>query len=233
MAGPWFWPLYDLRIVTPRIELRWPREEEIFELIESSRGNIHPPDLMPFNVGWSILESPEYERQFLQHHWQVRARWKPTSWSYNPFVYLDGEPIGSQGVDGKDFGITRAAHTGSWLRMDHQGKGIGKEMRSAILHLAFDGLGAHVAYSGAWEDNPSSLGVSRALGYEENGDQVLSRQSTAARQIGLKLTRERWDQRRRDDIVIEGLEPCLELFGRGDGDRSAPPAAGQSQHRTG
>ena len=211
-SGPWFWPLYDLRIVTPRLELRWPREEEIFEPIETSRGNIHPPDRMPFNFPWSTKPSPEYERQFLQHHWQVRSSWKPESWSYNPFVFLDGEPIGSQGLDGKEFAVTKALHSGSWLRMDRQGQGIGKEMRAAILHLAFEGLGAVVAYSSAWDDNPASLGVSRALGYEENGDDLLPRADEPVRQIRLKLTRERWEQHRRDDIVIEGLEPCLELF---------------------
>ena len=223
MAGPWFWPLYDLRIVTPRIELRWPTEPEIFELIETSKGNIHPSGSMPFNVSWSTLETPEYERQFLQHHWQVRARWKPGKWSYNPFVFLDGEPIGSQGLDATEYAVTSAVHTGSWLRMDRQGQGIGKEMRAAILHLAFEGLGAVIAYSGAWDDNPASLGVSRALGYEENGDDVLPREGKPARQVRLKLTRERWEERRRDDIVIEGLEPCLELFGvAGRSEQPAP-----------
>ena len=221
-AGPWFWPLYDLRIVTPRIELRWPSEAEIFELIETSRGNIHPPGSMPFNMAWSTQPSPEYERGFLQHHWRVRSEWKPEKWAYNPFAFLDGEPIGSQGVDASDFAVTKAVHSGSWLRMDRQGDGIGKEMRAAILHLAFEGLGATVAYSGAWDDNLASLGVSRALGYEENGGLVMNREGAPARQIALKLTRERWEQRRRDDIVIEGLEPCLELFGAAG--RSAPRA---------
>ena len=221
-AGPWFWPLYDLRIVTPRIELRWPREEEIFELIETSRGNIHPPDFMPFNMAWSTQPSPEYERGFLQHHWLVRSAWKPEDWGYNPFVFLDGEPVGSQGLSAKSFAVAKVVGTGSWLRMDRQGTGIGKEMRAAILHLAFEGLGATVAYSSAWDDNGRSLGVSRALGYEENGDLIMNRAGKPARQIGLKLTRERWEQRRRDDIVIEGLQPCLELFGAAG--RSEPQA---------
>lgn len=46
---------------------------------------------------------------------------------------------------------------------------IGKEMRAAVLSLAFDHLGAEVASSGAWEWNATSLGVSRALGYVDNG----------------------------------------------------------------
>jgi hypothetical protein len=31
--------------------------------------------------------------------------------------------------------------------------------------------------------------------------------------VGYRLTRDAWETRRRDDIIIEGLEPCLELFG--------------------
>ena len=42
-------------------------------------------------------------------------------------------------------------------------------MRAAILHLVFAGLGARVAYSGAWHDNERSMRVSRSFGYEENG----------------------------------------------------------------
>lgn len=213
MAAPWFWPLPDLRIRTPRLELRWPTDDEMVRLIESSRGNIHPPDRMPFNFPWSTLPSPDYERGFLQHHRRNQADWKPERWAYNPFVFVDGEPVGSQGLDGVDFAVTRAVHTGSWLLMDRQGQGIGKEMRAAILHLAFDGLGAEVAYSGAWDDNPPSQAVSRALGYEDNGDLMMAREGKQARQLMFKMTRERWLERRRSDIVIEGLEPCLELFG--------------------
>jgi hypothetical protein len=42
-------------------------------------------------------------------------------------------------------------------------------MRAAILHLAFAGLGALEATSGAWQDNTRSLGISEAHGYEHNG----------------------------------------------------------------
>jgi hypothetical protein len=38
-------------------------------------------------------------------------------------------------------------------------------MRAAILWLAFAGLGAEYAVSGAYLDNPASLGVSRRLGW--------------------------------------------------------------------
>jgi RimJ/RimL family protein N-acetyltransferase len=126
-------------------------------------------------------------------------------------VICDGVVVGSQGMDAAQFATLRTVNTGSWLGRAHQGKGIGKEMRAAILQLAFEGLGAVEAYSGAFEDNAASRAVSRALGYEENGSVVAIRREGSGRIINLKLPRENWQ--RREDITIEGLEPCLELFG--------------------
>jgi RimJ/RimL family protein N-acetyltransferase len=59
--------------------------------------------------------------------------------------------------------------TGSWLGRDFQGRGLGKEMRAAVLALAFDGLGAEVAETEAFVVSTASAGVSRSLGYEPNG----------------------------------------------------------------
>jgi hypothetical protein len=54
------------------------------------------------------------------------------------------------------------------------GHGIGKELRATVLSLAFDHLGAEYATSGSFVDSPASARVSLALGYEENGRDVLS-----------------------------------------------------------
>jgi RimJ/RimL family protein N-acetyltransferase len=86
-------------------------------------------------------------------------------------------------------------------------------MRAAILHLAFAGLGAQRAISAAFEHNAASLAVSRALGYVENGDDIGAPRGKPMRQIRLLLTREAWENNRRRDIQIHGLEPCLRMFG--------------------
>ncbi len=39
--------------------------------------------------------------------------------------------------------------TGSWLGRAHQGRGLGKEMRQAALHIIFAGLGAQQAVTRA------------------------------------------------------------------------------------
>jgi RimJ/RimL family protein N-acetyltransferase len=81
------------------------------------------------------------------------------------------------------------------------------------LHLAFAGLGAARATSGAFENNAASLAVSRALGYVENGDDIGAPRGKPMRQIRLLLTRADWEKNRRADIRIHGLEPCLPMFG--------------------
>lgn len=206
-----YWPLFDLRVRTPRLELRPPDDELAVEVALVAAGGIHDPTSMPFLIPFTDQPSPQLERSSLQFIWRTRATWTPEKWALPLAVLVDGAVAGIQGVDGDQFALLRVAKTGSWLGRSFQGQGIGKEMRAAVLHLIFAGLGAQVAYSGAWHDNQQSLGVSRALGYEENGDMVLQRRDRPDRQIMLKLPREKWQ--RRDDIVIENLEPCLELFG--------------------
>ena|SRR5438128_2320868 len=103
--------------------------------------------------------------------------------------------------------------TFSWLGLPHHGKGLGREMRSAVLHLAFEGLGAQRAESEAFEDNHASNRVSLALGYRPNGTGWGIRKGAAAPMVRYLLTRDRWLERRRDDINISGLEPCRVMLG--------------------
>jgi hypothetical protein len=100
---------------------------------------------------------------------------------------------------------------------------IGKEMRAAVLHLAFAGLGAIEAHTSAFEDNPASQGVTRALGYEPNGSRIDDREGAPARHLEYVLRREVWAAAPRTDIVIEGLAPCLALLGLGDRTGPATP----------
>lgn len=70
-----------------------------------------------------------------------------------------------------DFPTLRTAGTGSWLGRSYQGKGLGTEMRAAILHLLFSGLDAVAATSG--------------------------RRGERARIRHYVLTRERWEHQQR------------------------------------
>ncbi len=212
MAHP-LWPLYDLRLRTERLELFLPDEAELVELCQLARAGIHPPDEMPFAIPWSIKPSPRFEREFIQFHWGTRATWSPADWVLELAVSLDGRLVGSQGLVARDFAVMRAVATGSWLGAEFQRRGIGKEMRGAVLTLAFDGLGAQVAETEAFVDNPASAGVSRALGYEPNGIGRLAPHGVRRDTQRFRMTLADWRSRPRPAVEIDGLDGCRELFG--------------------
>ena len=131
-----------------------------------------------------------------------------------PFaVRCDGQIVGQQDILATNFVRTRTFESGSWLGRAHQGQGIGKEMRTAVLHLGFLGLGAERAETAAYEHNPASIGVTTALGYEANGDSIVVTRDEAKTELDFKMSRLQFDRIRRDDITIENLEPCRPMFG--------------------
>ena len=214
MAHP-HWPLFDLRLVTPRLELRLPTDDELSDLADVAAGGIHEPGTMPFSVPWSEQPSPQLERGVMQWAWRQLGDWSVASWKLNLVAFLDGRVVGTQGVMADDFPVARTVTSGSWLGRAWQGQGLGKEMRAAVLHLAFAGLGARLATTEAWEDNPASIAVTTALGYEDDGWTVRARKGEACVMRRYRLTRERWEERRTIDVSLHDLEPCLDLFGLG------------------
>jgi hypothetical protein len=99
-----------------------------------------------------------------------------------------------------------------------------------VLHLAFAGLGAETARSGAFTDNPSSLRVSEKLGYVADGTETHERRGERATIQRLVLTRSRWEVLSRDwpEVTIDGLGPALWMFGAG-----SPPDEGASSDPAG
>jgi len=93
---------------------------------------------------------------------------------------VDGEPVGMQDLIGTDFAAFGTVSTFSWLSTGARGGGLGKEMRQAVLHLAFEGLGARQADSEAFFDNHASNRVSQAVGYLPNGLAWSTRRGEAA-----------------------------------------------------
>jgi RimJ/RimL family protein N-acetyltransferase len=134
-------------------------------------------------------------------------------WDLELGVFAGGEPIGCQGLRGERFASTRRVETGSWLGERHQGRGYGTEMRAGVLELAFAGLGANVAVSGYADGNLQSRRVSEKLGYEAAGEAFVEPRGQPVRHVMLELARERWTASRSIPVEVEGLEPCLHLFG--------------------
>jgi len=205
--------LFGLRLRVGEIELRLPTDDELIDLAEVAVAGIHDPALMPFLRPWTRGSPPDLHRRFVQYHWGRRAAWSPEDWSLNLGVWSAGEPVGSQSLIGTAFAVRRSVKTASWLGQPHQGRGIGTAMRSAVLALAFEGLGALEAHSGALADNPASMGVSRKLGYRPNGLESHDVEGRRVEEHRLLLTREDWDARERPAVGIEGLDACRELFG--------------------
>ncbi|MGC2486340.1 MAG: GNAT family protein [Acidimicrobiales bacterium] len=211
MENP-FWPLFDLRIRTRRVEIRLPNDDDLAELARLALKGVHDPAFMPFLHAWTDEHSPQLERGLLQWGWRHRATWSPDDWSFNGAVLVDGDIVGVQSLMAKDFATLRSVKTGSWLGAAHQGQGIGKEMRSAILHFAFEGLGALEAHSGGFVDNEPSLGVSKALGYEGNGRRTVLRRGRPVEMLDVRLDRSRWRNIEHPDVEIVGLEGCRDFF---------------------
>jgi RimJ/RimL family protein N-acetyltransferase len=207
------WPFFDLAVCTPRLELRYPDDDLAWKLAELTAEPIHDPSWMPFSIPWTDTPVEEMPRKAMQHYWRTRASLTPENFSLGMAVIVDGELLGMQDLMADNFAATRVFKTGSWLTMRAHGRGIGKEMRAAILHLGFEGLGGETALTSAWEDNQPSLGVTKSLGYEPNGFEIGMRRDQVGRMEHFAMTRARWLERRRDDITISGLEPCLPLLG--------------------
>ena len=212
MAHPW--PLFDLRLRTPRLELRAPTEDDLLALLDVASGGVHDPDVMPFGIPWTDLPPPDFERSFLRFFWGSRASWEPTEWQLPMAVVRDGLPIGIQGVRATDFATRGTVQTGSWLGRRYQGQGVGTEMRAAVLFLAFEGLGALAAESGALEGNDASSRVSAKLGYRPNGERLVAPRGVPVVEHLYRLTRADWHP---DlfPVAIENLDACLGMFGVG------------------
>jgi RimJ/RimL family protein N-acetyltransferase len=209
------WPLFDLRLRTGNLELRLPTDDDILALFAVAKAGIHPATEMPFGVPWTDLPSPEFERGFARFYWSQRANWQPNAWTLPLAVFQDGQAVGVQDINAKDFPVLRTVATGSWLGREFQGRGVGKLMRQAVLSLAFDHLGAEVALSGAFLDNAASNRVSEATGYEPNGVDRLARRGIPGELRRYRLTLEGWRSRPRPKVEVEGLAGCLDMFGLG------------------
>jgi RimJ/RimL family protein N-acetyltransferase len=209
-------PTFGLSVRWDDLELRVPDDADLLDLADLAAAGVHGPDLMPFGFPWTRGTADEVRRNVLTFHWGARQRHQPGDWTLELGVYAAGRVVGIQSITATDFPVTRVAHTGSWLGLAHQGDGIGTRMRLAVLHLAFEELGAEEMTSEAFVDNPASNAVSRRLGYEPNGTYAMDREGKPARQQRYRLTRETWEKRPtslRPAIEVDGVAPVRELFG--------------------
>jgi RimJ/RimL family protein N-acetyltransferase len=206
------WPLFGLEIQTERLLLRPMNEAWAIQLARPVPADLEMDPGIPLLTGAS--EQRGREIVTLQRYWTAYGTWSVEAWRL-PFAVFHGDDlIGEQTLEGTKFPQVREVDSASFLRTEARGQGFGKEMRQAILALAFGPMHAESAISGAWHDNHASLGVSRAMGYEPNGVARHVHGDRVSELVNLRLSRERWDRSGlAEGVEIRGFEPCRELFG--------------------
>ena len=202
------WPLSRLRVRTERLELRLPTGDELLELAALA------PEDLETDPAWATPPGAANPTAtaVLQWYWRALGEWRLDHWRLPLAVWCESELVGFQELEAERFRSLATVESSSWLVAKARGLGVGKEMRAAILNLAFAHLGARVATSGAWESNGPSLGVSRALGYADNGWFLHDHLGRVGRQRRVILEREQWDGSRWPTAVT-GLDACRSWFG--------------------
>lgn len=207
-----FAPL-GLTIEAGPVVLRGISDEILPELCDLVVQGIHDPAEMPFYVPWTDAPREQLARNTAAYHWRARADFAPEAWGLHLAVFHEGRLVGTQGFETSDYLVTRTGETGSWLGRRFQGRGIGTAMRQAICAFAFDHLDAAAITSGAFLDNPSSLGVSRKLGYQPNGiRRIKRREGELALNQALLLTPEDF-VRGPHGVQVSGLTELRQLIG--------------------
>ncbi|MFB9991935.1 GNAT family N-acetyltransferase [Deinococcus oregonensis] len=207
-----YWPLYGLNLRTPRLEFRFPSEDELGTLAEVAAQGVNRPGQRTFLTPWPELPPKERGLFIVQNHWGCKAEWNSNNWVLNLGVFVEGRPIGMVSLRGKDFSVLREVTTGSWLGLEFQGQGYGTEARTALLQLAFEHLGAVAARTEVFQENAASQGVSKKLGYESDGisRDVLDGQVIVSDR--LRLTRDQWQRVPHVAVTVTGFDQCQAYF---------------------
>jgi RimJ/RimL family protein N-acetyltransferase len=203
------WPLFDLRLRCRDVRLRPVRESDLELLGAILPGDVgHDPRLELFD---RLSDAENERRLFYQGYWRALGTWSPSSWTLHMAVESGGALVGVQTLEGEDFPRLRTVDSASWLVPAVRGRGIGVAMRMAVLGLAFDHLGAVAAITSATVGNAASLGVSRSIGYTDNGIGLIVETGGVATLQHLRLTADRW--RYGAEVTVEGFPPCRSWFG--------------------
>ena len=207
-----YWPLFDLRLATPGLALRPMTEADLGALADLLPDDVEQdPAATAYDVG-----DARTSRGIISHqdYWRAYGTWRPSAWRLNFVVRAAGEIVGVQELEGNDFLTLRTVDSSSFLIPAARGQGNGKQMRSAVLALAFGPLQAEAAITSAWHDNHASLGVSRALGYRPNGESLDARGNGVDVMRHMRLRRAEWlASGIGDQVLISGFEACRPLFG--------------------
>jgi RimJ/RimL family protein N-acetyltransferase len=207
------WPTYQLRITTPRLQLRLPNDGELAQLATLAGQGVHRPSERPFLTPWTEGTAEDRARFVLREHWAQLSGWAVDNWWLGLGAFAsNGEPVGMVTLRARDFPVVREVTTSSWLGLRHHREGLGTEARLGLLTLAFDHLAAEAAVTEVFQDNQASQGVSRKLGYESDGISRDARGSEVLISDRLRLTRSHWEGVPHSDVAVDGIEVCRRMF---------------------
>jgi RimJ/RimL family protein N-acetyltransferase len=204
------WPLHGIHLRTADLDLRVMTEADLTVLAAALPDDV---EMNPHATRYAALDDRANRRAVLaQGYWRALGMWSPEDWALPFVVRTGGEVVGVQWLEGPDWRSDRTVDSSSWLVGSARGRGLGKQMRAAVLALAFGPLGARTAISSAVVDNSSSLGVSRALGYRDTHRSVLEHSGETLQHV--RLDRARWvASGQAHGVVVDGVTPALPLFG--------------------
>ena len=206
----WSWPLQGIRLRTADLELEVMTEADLPTLWELLPDDV---EMNPHATTYAGLDERANRRAVLaQGYWRALGLWSPDDWALPFVVRSEGVVVGAQWLEGPDWRADRTVDSSSWLVPPARGRGLGQQMRAAVLALAFGPLRAEAAISSAVIGNAPSLGVSRALGYRETHRSVLEHSGETLQHV--RLGREAWAASGgARGVVIDGVAPALPLFG--------------------
>ncbi|MGN6752760.1 MAG: GNAT family N-acetyltransferase [Intrasporangium sp.] len=207
-----FWPLHGIRLGTPDLELHVMTEADLEEVWQAL-----PPDLEldPGATSYEGLGGRGNRRAVVaQGYWHAFGTWSPKGWALPFVVRREGRVIGGQWLEGPEWAADRTVDSSSWLVASSRGKGLGRQMRGAVLELAFGSLGAVAAVTSAYVENAPSLGVSRGLGYRETHTSVL--EHNGRRLQHLRMEAAEWREAGHGaPVTVQGVAAAMPFFGLG------------------
>lgn len=199
---------FGLRISAGDITLRLFRDTDLPAYADLISSPLFADEKADHVFDWWAKDPEARLRNSQQFLWTARAGITPESWTLTLGVFEGDRLVGSQDVSARDFASLRVVDSGSYLRLEDQGRGIGTLMRRMMLEFAFDHLGAVRAESGAIVGNHRSLAVSRHCGYHLDGRAVTMNGEARVELQRVAVTPETFI-RPDVDVRVEGLTPAL------------------------
>src|SRR5215472_567836 len=111
------YPLLDVRVSTPALELRGATDDLLDELAEVVRAGKTHADPPPYDDPMSFYETDPEVRvaRWLRSIWRRRGMVERDAWRLYFLVVVDGRPVGEQTVTGVHFATLGTVTTFSWL----------------------------------------------------------------------------------------------------------------------